>query len=154
MRKAIISLSLFLFITLSITAQTDIKRKANYNVNKSGLAIEGFDPVSYIASNKAEKGKSAFTSAYKGVNYNFASAANRDAFKASPDTYEPAYGGWCAYAMGAKGEKVEIDPETFKVINGKTYLFYNFYFMNTLKDWNKNELGLKSKADLNWKKYN
>ena len=70
-----------------------------------------------------------------------------------PEKYEPAYGGWCAYAMGNSSEKVEVDPETFKIIGGKLYLFYNFYFNNTLKSWNKNETGLKTKADGNWNKF-
>jgi len=30
--------------------------------------------------------------------------------------------------MGELGEKVRIDPETFKIIDGKLYLFYNFLF--------------------------
>lgn len=50
-------------------------------------------------------------------------------------------------------EKVEIDPETFKLIDGKLYLFYNAYFNNTLKSWNKDEVNLKKKADANWKKF-
>ncbi|MEN9569980.1 MAG: hypothetical protein RL172_1211, partial [Bacteroidota bacterium] len=58
--------------------------------------------------------------------------------------------GWCAYAMGAKGQKVTIDPETFKIRNGKLYLFYNKLFNNTLKDWNKDEPALCAKADTNW----
>lgn len=70
---------------------------------------------------------------------------------ASPEKYEPEYGGWCAYAMGESGEKVKIDPETFKIVNGKLYLFYNFFFNNTLKDWNIDEKHLKLKADKNWK---
>jgi hypothetical protein len=77
--------------------------------------------------------------------------ANRDAFIKNPAAYEPQYGGWCAYAMGASGEKVEIDPETFKVADNKLYLFYNAYFNNTLPKWNKDEKNLKSKADQNWK---
>jgi len=48
-------------------------------------------------------------------------------FKANPEKYEPAYGGWCAYAMGENGEKVKIDPETYKIIEGKLFLFYNFW---------------------------
>ncbi len=68
-------------------------------------------------------------------------------------TYEPEFGGWCAYAMGNTGEKVEIDPETFKIINGKLYLFYNAYFNNTLKLWNKNEATLLKQANTNWTKY-
>jgi hypothetical protein len=55
--------------------------------------------------------------------------------------------------MGSSGGKVEINPETFKIIDGKLYLFYNEYFNNTLKSWNKDEDNLKSKADTNWKKF-
>ena len=54
--------------------------------------------------------------------------------------------------MGATGEKVEIDPQTFKITDGKLNLFYNAYFNNTLKTWNKDEVNLKKKADANWKK--
>ena len=52
--------------------------------------------------------------------------------------------------MGDYGKKVEIDPETFKIVDGKLYLFYNAYFNNTLKSWNKDEKNLKAKADKNW----
>ena len=53
--------------------------------------------------------------------------------------------------MGETGEKVKIDPETFKIVDGKVYLFYNFWGNNTLEDWKKNEKKLKDAADLNWK---
>ena len=55
--------------------------------------------------------------------------------------------------MGETGEKVKIDPETYKIIEGKLYLFYNFWGNNTLTDWNKNEKPLKIKGDQNWKKF-
>jgi hypothetical protein len=55
--------------------------------------------------------------------------------------------------MGATGEKVEVDPETFKILDGKLYLFYNKYFNNTLKSWNKDEATLKTKADASWAKF-
>ena len=54
--------------------------------------------------------------------------------------------------MGSAAEKVEIDPETFKIVDGKLYVFYNAYFNNTLKSWNKDEPNLNKKADANWKK--
>jgi len=54
--------------------------------------------------------------------------------------------------MGEKGEKVNIDPETFKIVNDKLYLFYNKFFNNTLKSWNKDEARLKLSADNNWTK--
>jgi hypothetical protein len=52
--------------------------------------------------------------------------------------------------MGLNGEKVEIDPNTFKITGGRLYLFYNTFFNNTLTDWNKEETILKPKADQYW----
>jgi hypothetical protein len=54
--------------------------------------------------------------------------------------------------MGEKGKKASIDPETFKLVNVKLYLFYNRFFNNTLKNWNKDEARLKTAADASWKK--
>jgi YHS domain-containing protein len=143
---------LFLFLLSQVAfAQTDDARKKNFNIKKN-VAIEGYDPVSYF-DGKPIEGESKFSSAHKGVTYLFSTAGNLNKFKASPEKYEPAYGGWCAYAMGETGEKVKIDPETYKIIDGKLFLFYNFWTNNTLNDWNKNEKALKTKADLNWKKF-
>jgi len=130
-------------------AQSDDARKKNFNIYKS-VALEGYDPVSYF-DGKPVEGKSELKTDYKGIVYTFSSAVNLNKFKFSPEKYEPAYGGWCAYAMGESGVKVKIDPETYKIIDGKLYLFYNFWTNNTLKDWNKNEKALKSRGDQNWK---
>ena len=127
-------------------------RQKNYNLS-NGLAIEGYDPVSYFKG-KPEKGSANYSFIYEGVTYHFINSANLAAFKQNPSSYEPKYGGWCAYAMGNTGEKVEVDPETYKIIDGKLYLFYNHLFNNTLKTWNKNEAALKPKADINWQKVN
>jgi YHS domain-containing protein len=143
-----------LFFTLlvgTLLAQTDAVRKQQYNIKKN-VGIEGYDPVSYF-DNKPTEGKSSLTQTHRGITYYFSTQANAGKFKAEPDKYEPAYGGWCAYAMGQTGEKVKIDPETYKIIDGKVYLFYNFWTNNTLTDWNKNEKALLSKADQNWKKF-
>jgi YHS domain-containing protein len=123
-------------------------RKAHFNIRKN-IAIDGYDPVSYFHGKPLE-GDSEFNFTYKGITYYFASAANLARFKASPEKFEPAYGGWCAYAMGESGEKVKVDPETFKILNGTLYLFYNFWGNNTLDTWNKNEKKLKHTADQNW----
>jgi len=146
---------LILFVSLisaATFAQTATKRAAEFNLEKK-VAIQGYDPVAYFTQKKAVKGKSAIASTYEGVTYNFSSQANKDLFLKNPASYEPQYGGWCAYAMGSSAEKVEIDPGTFKILDGKLYLFYNAYFNNTLKSWNKDEVNLKKKADANWKKF-
>ena len=127
-------------------------RKKHFNLTKSGLAIEGYDVVGYFKNNKAIKGKKELAVSHQGTTYYFSSAENKDAFVKNPTAYEPQYGGWCAYAMGKNGEKVDIDPATFKIISGKLYLFYNSFFNNTLTSWNKDEANLKTKADTNWQK--
>ena len=132
-------------------AQNDAKRISQYNLENK-LAILGYDPVGYFTQGKAIKGKKEISASYQGVTYKFSSTENKEMFLKNPSKYEPQYGGWCAYAMGSNGGKVEINPETFKIIDGKLYLFYNAYFNNTLKIWNKEEMSLKVKADNNWKK--
>ncbi|PZR28868.1 MAG: YHS domain protein [Citrobacter freundii] len=151
-KLSIILLILFLQLSL-LHAQNAEIRKTQFNIERSGLAIEGYDPVAYFTSNKAIEGKKEISIVYEGLTYRFASTQNRDAFKANPSRYEPQYGGWCAYAMGAKGEKVEVDPETFKIVDGKLYLFYNKFFNNTLKSWNKDESHLRTSADQHWMKF-
>ncbi|MDH4058109.1 MAG: YHS domain protein [Cyclobacteriaceae bacterium] len=136
--------------TSQITAQPEKARSEHYNLAKN-VALSGFDPVSYF-DGKPKEGISENRWTYLGITYQFNTRSNLEKFKASPQKYEPAYGGWCAYAMGENGEKVKIDPETYKIIDGRLYLFYNFWGNNTLKDWNKNEKILKEAGDRNWKK--
>jgi YHS domain-containing protein len=126
-------------------------RKKHFNISKSGLAIEGYDPTSYFKS-KPTKGKSSISTIYNGVTYYFTTQENLTAFKANPTKYEPAFGGWCAYAMGAKGTKVEVDPENFLIVNGKNYLFYKDFFNNTIDSWKEDPLNLDKKAITNWSK--
>ena len=145
-----ILLFIVFFLPGFLSSAQEQKRAGMFNLEK-GLAVQGYDVVSYF-KNKAEKGSTSLAVIYQGVRYHFSSAANKEEFKKNPGKYEPQYGGWCAYAMGESGEKVEVDPETFKILNGKLYLFYNKRFNNTLKSWNKDEQNLKPKADANWSK--
>jgi YHS domain-containing protein len=142
---------LALFFVLSSFAQNESKRVAQYNLENK-IALQGFDPVAYFKQSKAIKGKKEIATTFQGVVYNFSTQSNKDAFTKNPASYEPQFGGWCAYALGSSGDKVEINPETFKILDGKLYLFYNAYFNNTLKSWNKDEVNLKKKAEANWKK--
>jgi YHS domain-containing protein len=148
MKKIILSILIAVFTLVFVTAQSVIRVK-EFNIEK-GLAIQGYDPVAYFTQNKAVKGNKQFAAIAEGVTYNFSSAANKDLFVKDYKKYEPQYGGWCAYAMGSSNEKVEIDPETFKLANGKLYLFYHSWVNNTLNKWNADETNLKVKADKNW----
>ncbi|MES2734318.1 MAG: YHS domain-containing (seleno)protein [Bacteroidota bacterium] len=155
MKKSVIYLFLLLmsycFSATQLYAQADVTlRQKHWNLTK-GIALQGYDPVAYFTQKKAVEGSKTFQQTYQGVTYWFANKADLDLFEKEPAKYEPVYGGWCAYAMGFNGEKVEVDPETFKIVDGKLNLFYNKFFTNTLPKWNKDEASLKKKADTNWK---
>ena len=141
--------NILLFLCL-IFGQTVALEAQNANLSKNRLAIEGYDPVAYFKSGKPVQGSKSIQTERNGAIYYFSSEANKAAFLASPTVYTPQYGGWCAYAMGETGEKVEIDPKTFKIIDTRLYLFFNAYFNNTLTSWNKKEAVLKAQADKNW----
>lgn len=118
---------------------------------KKGYAAEGFDVVSYFG-NEAEEGNKLFSTTYKGVKYKFSTRENLLIFKQDPEMYVPQYGGFCAYAVAEKGEKVSVNPKTFQIIDNKLYLFYNSWGVNTLEKWNEQGAeALKEKADANWK---
>jgi YHS domain-containing protein len=148
----LIALVIGLFPAMAMAQDNSVLRKKQFNLD-GDLAIDGYDPVAYFRSNKAIKGKKDNAVSHQGVIYYFSSVENKEEFKRDPSRYEPAYGGWCAYAMGEKGEKVSIDPETFKIVDNKLYLFYNRFFNNTLKSWNKDEPRLKKSADAHWKNF-
>jgi YHS domain-containing protein len=143
-----LSILILSFISVSTSAQVATRAK-QFNI-ENGLAIQGYDPVAYFTESKAVKGDKKFAASAEGVIYYFSTAANKELFLKDYKKYEPQYGGWCAYAMGATNEKVEIDPETFKILNGKLYLFYHSFVNNTLTKWSKNEAVLKANADKNW----
>ena len=147
--RSIVLFAILCFIVSLGFAQENSKRTKHFNL-KNDVAIQGYDPVAYFAQG-ATKGKKKFAVLYQGVQYYFSSADNKMLFEANPGKYEPQYGGWCAYAMGSYGDKVAINPETFKIVDEKLYLFYNAFFNNTLKSWNDDEVTLKQNADRNWK---
>ena len=114
----------------------------------SGAAIRGYDPVAYFTDSKPVKGDAKYTYSWKGATWRFASAANRDAFAASPEKYAPQYGGYCAYGV-AGGYAVSTVPEAWTVRDGKLYLNYS---AGVQKDWRKDPAGYIRKADGNWPK--
>jgi YHS domain-containing protein len=137
----------FITILLMLFSATFFAQK--YNLKK-GFVAEGYDVVAYFG-NTFKEGDIKFTTAYDGVKFKFSTKENLETFKESPEKYIPAYGGHCAYALGAKGKRASIDPETFEIKEGKLYLFYNSWGTNTLELWEaEGAEKLKEKADKNW----
>jgi peroxiredoxin len=140
----------------SSTAKAEpVRATPKWNLaKKDHLAISGYDPVAYFpeGGGKALKGSESITVEHKGAKYRFANAANKAAFGADPAKYEPAYGGWCAWAM-LDGEQVEVDPKSFIVKDGRLFLFYDGILADTRAKWLKgNHANQAGKADTNWRK--
>lgn len=123
----------------------------NANLSKNGIALSGYDAVAYFKSEPIE-GSTEYQSKFEGATYLFSSSANKETFDSSPKKYVPAYGGWCAYAMGLGPDKVKINPNRYKILEGKLYLFYDFKGTDTFVLWENDEEALKQSADKNWKK--
>ena len=117
---------------------------------KKGYAAEGYDVVAYF-SNEAIAGNKVFQVVYQEIKYKFSSQENLSEFNTNPKMYVPQYGGFCAYAIAEKGEKVSVNPRSFQIIDNKLYLFYNAWGVNTLEKWNEEgPVDLQKKADANW----
>ncbi len=124
----------------------------SFSLPSHGVAIEGYCPVAYFAVNKPVRGKPEHASTYNGVTYHFVSADAKTAFDANPEKYIPTYGGWCAFGMAVE-DKFPVDPEKFKIVNGKLLLFLTNRNVDALELWNDgNEKELIRKADAHWKK--
>jgi YHS domain-containing protein len=110
-----------------------------------GAAVGGYDAVSYF-SGAPVQGSGDFKTTWKDAEWRFASQANLDAFKASPENYAPQYGGYCAYAV-AKGATAPGDPTVYKVVDGKLYLNLSSSVQSL---WVKDIPGFIKAADKNW----
>ncbi|MGC1241824.1 MAG: YHS domain-containing (seleno)protein [Chryseosolibacter sp.] len=143
-------MALAMSVSLTSEAQPEVaSRLRNFNT-ENGVALREFDPVSFFKGGKPLKGTSKFYENYKGITYYFVNADNQAEFRKSPAKYEPAYGGWCAYTVALNGDRVKINPVTYKIIDGKLHLFYNYNSDNRLLKWNQDEKKFKTAANKNW----
>lgn len=120
-------------------------------VNQSffgGVAIEGYDPVAYFTDGRAVEGKKGFETEWNGATWRFASAEHRDLFAEDPEKYAPQYGGYCAWAV-SQGSTAGIDPEAWKIHDGKLYLNYD---KSVQEKWLADMEDLIAKGDANWPK--
>lgn len=137
MSKMTLATNALIIALLMLTTVSSFAAPQN-NINKEGIGLSGYDPVSYFMSTPM-KGYPALKYSYKGATYQFENEENRHAFIQDPEKYVPAYGGWCAWAM-LDGDQVKIDPLSYKIIDGKNYVFYNGFWGNTLNKWNEKAL--------------
>jgi len=145
MKKTVFSLMLT-FAVLGHSDAADAGGKSLVLKTKSGLAIEGYDPVAYFTANKPMKGNPKFTFEYEGATYRFASAEHQALFEANPQKYAPAYGGYCGYAASID-RLSPVSPEWFQIEDGKLILQHN---KKAFDLFNKELAPNVQKAEANW----
>lgn len=124
----------------------DVTSTRAINLDTRGLALKGYDPVSYFLPGGPLQGKTTYSEKFNGATYWFANAANRDAFKANAEKYTPAFGGFCAMGMALE-QKLDIDPLLWRIVDGKLYL--NIHKPAQTR-WLEDVKGNIEKANVNW----
>ena len=111
------------------------------------LMLKGHDVVAYFTQGRHALGSAAHQSVHQGVTFRFASAEHKALFDREPGRYLPQYGGYCANGI-AYGIPWGGDPDTWKIIDGRLYIFggessRKYFLMDE-----KRNIGL---ADAYWK---
>jgi len=112
----------------------------------NGLAIGGFDPISYFEVGRAIKGNNEFQKAWHGVGWRFQSEGNRILFAASPSVYAPRFAGYDPYAI-SNGIAAQGNPTIWEIIGGRLYFFHNE--VNRYL-WHENHQKLAALTNQNW----
>ena len=132
--------------TASLLIPRDLEASEVYAPN--GVALGGTDTVAYFTDGRPIAGDPAFTHEWREAVWHFTSAENpRDLFAADPGAYAPRYGGFCAWAVAAKGMLYTTQPENWAIVGGRLYLNFDDDVQET---WDMNRAGFIEEADRRW----
>jgi YHS domain-containing protein len=122
-RKWITLLSLLVVIAVAAIVIQGSSEGEPMN-SQPGVAIQGYDVVSYFTKGEPVQGSKDFPHSWNGTTWYFSSAENRDLFAKNPEKYAPQYGGACAFATSL-GKKEVGSPKHWTIKDGKLYLNSN-----------------------------
>ena len=114
--------------------------------DKTGVALEGYDPVSYFTDGKPAKGDKTIEATFNGALYHFVSQEHRATFEKDPTKYTPAYGGFCGYAASV-GKVRPANPLIWSIVDGQLIVQHT---KGADKLWQKDVAGNKAKAEKYW----
>ena len=118
-RRTLLIWPISLLVSSALLAQSPA-----LNVGRGELAVHGYDVVAYAVDGVAVRGRSEHEFRWNGAVWRFATAAHRDQFEKDPARYAPQFGGYCAWAV-SRGYTADVDPEAWKIVDGKLYLNYS-----------------------------
>jgi hypothetical protein len=90
----------------------------------TGLAIDGYDPVSYFVDAAPRQGRPDFELRSSGATWRFANEGNMAAFAADPEVYAPRFGGHDPLAI-VRGAATPGHPLLWVITENRLYLFYS-----------------------------
>ena len=116
------------------------------NIEKSGRALQGYDPVAFFTDGKPVKGDANISSKIGNATYYFATLEHKSSFEKEPVKYEPQFGGYCAYGV-SKGALVKIEVGAFQIVDGRLLLQYD---TGVRDKFNKDKAANLKTADAMW----
>lgn len=116
------------------------------NADKKGVALHGYDPVTYFEKDKPQMGSQQFSYSSGGATWLFVSAEDRKKFAQNKEMYMPQFGGYCAKAV-SENHTADVDPLAYKIVNGKLYLNYD---AKVQKLWEQDIPGRIANAEKYW----
>ncbi len=129
-----------------LVARNGTGGKTLVQTDKRGIALEGYDPISYFANGKPAKGDPKIEATYNGALYHFVSQEHRETFEKSPSKYAPAYGGFCGFAASV-GKVRPANPLIWSIVDGQLIVQHT---KGADELWQKDVKGNKAKADKYW----
>ena len=137
---------LLLVFTTLVVVSAIMSAKELQNLDGSGVAIQGYDPVAFFLDGRPIKGNPQFQSQYRGGKYYFASEEHKAAFDKEPARYEPQFGGYCAYGA-SRGNKAPVKIEAWQIVDGRLLMQYD---LDVKSKFNQDQQQNLQKADQNW----
>jgi len=149
--KILMALSaLVIILGLGVSAYFSFQynqEKHPFSSSDFGVALEGYDIISYFAENKAQKGDEKYQVEAYGSRWYFSSLAHQQDFIRDGDLFLPEYGGYDPYGIAISAITRKSNPQIWTMREGKLYLFFSF---ETQRLWLDNYPENLARSDLNW----
>ncbi len=113
---------LFVVMALTVVLPGSV-RGSEINTGLRGtVAIKGYDPVAYFTERRAVRGELTISYNWLGAVWRFSNENHKRLFSDNPVKFAPQYGGHCADGVALGVIVTDIDPEAWRIIDGKLYL--------------------------------
>lgn len=121
-------------------------REVYWSDPQTGLAIGGYDPLSYFVDKTPRMGRPEHQLSWQGVVWQFENEGNLAAFRDTPHIYAPRFGGYSAPAL-ARDIAVAGSPLIWDIHRERLYLFYSpaHRFI-----WRQDPVGMAAQAESHW----